>query len=151
MPYKRERLPSAAKEFRWFCETYGQDACETAKAWVAALFEAATRNKQLVSLRFDGLLDELLSADVATEEDSWKLSIARFQEAPAREKLKALIYAIRKRAPPWQSHVDVLEITCLGHVPVELYAYYDVDHVKKKVVFTMFDSCGPGSDGHKDA
>ncbi|HZZ28080.1 MAG TPA: hypothetical protein VFE46_08765 [Pirellulales bacterium] len=140
MPYRKQVLPDAAKEFNWFCSTYGREACDTAKQWTDALVAAASRGRQLASIKFDALLDEISSSE-PTEDADWRYVIQQFRNASAKEKLLAMIHFAKLQAP-WKQHAATREILCLGHVQVELYAYYQVNRVKQTVVFTKFDYCG---------
>lgn len=137
----KKRLPSAAAEFKWFCETYGVDAAEIANKWVNALVASASAGKQLASIKLEGLAEELLS-DAPESSGGWMYSMNRFRESTAREKLLALYSLVKDRAPPWESFTAMREIICLGKVPVELYAFYEVDRASGVVVFTKFECRG---------
>lgn len=150
MRYHKKVLPSARAEFTRISQTYGTDFATAVRAWrdgiVAAVSSGAEEN--LMDASVEELLERALEqADdededdlVAIPGDAWEHARQRFREASWRERARAALAFFRSLAPPWELRVSRCTFSALG-IPdmLELFAYYEVNHADRCIVFTKFE------------
>jgi hypothetical protein len=121
--------------------TYGGEFREETNGWLSALAaEAETRDSSL-SIDFA----EAIEAALSTEPRSWGHSLRNWFKAPIADKVRAILAAIRKRCPPWEMRAAVRWFTVISAFDSEIVAYYEVDHVKKRMIFRRFEGL-PGQE-----
>jgi mRNA-degrading endonuclease RelE of RelBE toxin-antitoxin system len=63
----------------------------------------------------------------------------RWEDASLLDKLRAFWVFLKKRRAPWEFRYGSKPIRFLGACECEIDVYYEVDHVKRQVVFVKFD------------
>jgi hypothetical protein len=147
MTYQRKVLPSARVEFTESCRTYGEEFTAAASKWRDDIVMAAsTHGKEpLMEVSVEDLLDRLLDDDsqdpfALLNQPFWRYSRQRFVDASWRERARAALAFFRSLSPPWEQRVSQRNFSALG-IPdmVAMFAYYEVNHASKCVVFTKFE------------
>jgi hypothetical protein len=149
MRYHKKILPSARAEFTRISQTYGTEFAGAVRVWrdgiVAAVSSGA--EERLMDASVQKLLERVLQEEddeddelVAMPEDAWEHARQRFREASWRERARAALAFFRSLAPPWELRVSRCTFSALG-IPdmLELFAYYEVNHADRCIVFTKFE------------
>lgn len=149
MPYQRKVLPSAREEFARISQTYGSAFATTLRRWRDGIVVAvsAGAEQSLMDASVEELLERVLEeeddqdADLAEPvDDAWEHARRRFREASWRERARAALAFFRSLSPPWEQRVSRCTFSALG-IPdmLEMFAYYEVNHADRCIVFTRFE------------
>lgn len=134
MAYKVEFRRRAKKEFQDAAH-YTSEFREGLSRWLTEIAVREELNSPSGSIGMDEVIERLQSDVLA---DS-RYALEKWKEASLVEKLAAIYYMIVRREFPWELRFTVRWFYgILGAFDCEVHAYYEVDHVKKRVVFTMF-------------
>lgn len=147
MRYRKKVLPSARDEFTRFSLTYGAAFSTAARRWRDGIVSAVSTGAEegLMDASVEELLERLLE-DVSESElapaspDPWEHARQRFREASWRERARAALAFFRSLSPPWEQRVSRCTFSALGIADMlEMFAYYEVNHAARSVVFTKFE------------
>jgi hypothetical protein len=137
MSYNRKFVDKTKEEMEECLNVYGHTFREEVYAWLDRIVGAAEqKDKGSVSTLDFG---ELLEAAANTKPKNWQLSWKRWLTSPLQEKAKAVWHVIRNRKPPWELRSAARWFVLLGSIPAEIVAFYEVDHLKKIVIFRYFE------------
>lgn len=127
----------ARDEFNVACD-YSQDFCEQMNAWLselAAACESKADNQSTANMA--DMLDEI--ADASESLSKWKYILRKTNEASFWSKVRAFAFLIRNRKPPFEIRTSIRWFhRVLGVFNVEAHVYYEVDHVRKRIVIAAF-------------
>lgn len=147
MRYQKKVLPSAREEFTRFAHTYGAAFASAARQWRDGIVTAvsAGADESLMDASVEELLERVLDEDVEGDPDemsgdAWEHARQRFRDASWRERARAALAFFRSLSPPWELRVSRCTFSALG-IPdmLEMFAYYEVNHADRCVVFTKFE------------
>jgi hypothetical protein len=147
MRYRKKVLPSARDEFATFAQTYGTAFAAAARRWRDGIVSAVSvgDDESLIDASVENLLERVLADDAAddplqADDDAWEHARQRFREASWRERARAALAFFRSLSPPWEQRVSRCTFSALG-IPdmLELFAYYEVNHADRCIVFTRFE------------
>jgi hypothetical protein len=69
----------------------------------------------------------------------WLKAVEKLKKASPLIALKALLAAVRNRAPPWEFRFSSATFELVAGVWADIHAWFEVDHVEKRVVFTLIE------------
>ena len=147
MAYQTKVLPSARVEFARFSQTYGTSFAAAARQWRNEIVGAisAGDDESLIDASVEELLERALYEDAEDElvevcADAWEHARQRFREASWRERARAALAFFRSLSPPWEQRMSRCTFSALGIADMlEMFAYYEVNHADRCVVFTRFE------------
>lgn len=147
MAYHRKVLPSARAEFASITRTYGSAFAAAVRTWRDGIIVAvsAGAEENVLDASVEELLERVLYANdeddvLSGPGDAWEHARQRFREASWRERTRAALAFFRSQSPPWELRVARCTFSALGIADmVELFAYYEVGHAERCVVFTKFE------------
>ncbi len=147
MRYQRKVLPSARAEFARFSQTYGTAFAASARRWRDGIVGAVSAgdDETLIDASVVELLERVLQEGpdddlVDGAADAWNHARQRFREASWRGRARAALAFLRSLSPPWEQRMSRCTFSALGIADMlELFAFYEVNHADRCVVFTRFE------------
>jgi hypothetical protein len=122
-------------------ETYGGTFREEVDRWQTDLVRDAENRVYSVSIDAAAMME----AAVQSRPSSWRLSWKRWLSAPLIKKIQAILLVVGKRCPPWEFRASAMRFTVVNAFDCEVVAFYEVDHVARRVIFRLFDGL-PGQE-----
>lgn len=141
MAYRMGFAKRARRELDECCCTYGESLRSDLWSWLQDVAANSETGNTLDSVDVIEMMDEALNPN----EGQWRYALRRWRHAPLLEKFRAAVATLKKRCPPWQLRFTARWFTVLGQFDCEVRLHYVVDHVHKRVIFTLFDGL-PGQD-----
>jgi hypothetical protein len=122
------------------CQIYGPSLAEPLHRWLAHLAAEAQGRKYSISLDGKTFFETIANNP---DPEKWIGTGRRWLDASAVAKIKAIGVLLTKRCPPWEFRAALKTFRFLGQCTYEVMAFYEVDHVEKRIVITTFDVPGP--------
>ena len=123
------------------CATYGSSLAGPLHKWLSRLSEEAEGRNHKISLDAMALLETMITDH--SDLKKWTRAGRLWLSAPMIAKVKAIGVVLTKRCPPWEFRAAVKTFQFLGQCTYEVTAFYEIDHVGKRIIFTMLDVPGP--------
>jgi hypothetical protein len=136
MTYAIRYRSHARRELDFYNAPYDDEYRQTVYAWFSHLALEAESRAYHFSIDAKDLLDQLeQGANPGNWPGVWKI----WQQASWLTKLRALLFVVKQRCPPWEFRSALMTFSVLSGVfPCEVHAWYEVDHLERRIVFTKF-------------
>ena len=128
MTFKRRILPSARREARWLCDTYGRDFSRAFDRWCSKIVSRAPSNPEsLFLVRLEEVLDEVKSP--------WAHVWSELQDRTALDRLRSLMIFIQERKPPFELLAAKHRFLSLGSAWINVIAVVNVNRLDEALEF----------------
>jgi hypothetical protein len=144
MPYDIRYQRDAKADLDSALGTYGADFQADMMGWLAQLAKEAEAKEHTLSLDFEqvlGTLEQVASSTTGSWQHSWR----RFKGATWATRARAILALVRLRKPPWELRASRHWFHVLGSFNAEVFVYFEVDHVNKRIIVRLFDGL-PGQE-----
>ena len=137
MAYDIKYRTGAKKDANYLRSTYGQNFSDELDRRLQLLAEAAEKKDDSQSI--DGL--EALSQldEIPTDSSQWRYSLRKLRESDYPTRLRAIVVLLRKKCPPWEFRFSSHMMKLLDRISHEVQFYYEIDHVDRRVIFTVIE------------
>lgn len=137
MTFKRRILPSASREARWLCDTYGRDFSRAFDRWCRKIVSDAPSNPQsLMLVPLEEVLDEV--------KPPWAHIWSELQDRTTLDRLRSLKIFIQTRKPPFELLAAHRRFLSLGSAWINVIAVVNVNRLDEAVEFDQFHWFGDG-------
>ena len=137
MDFSKKLLPSAKREKKWRCETYGTDFRKAFEKWCDEIAKHAPFNKgALLLVPLQDVLDNA--------EKPWSYVWQQLKDRTAIDRLRSLAATIRDHRPPFELLATETRFLTQEAFWINIIAVVRVDRVSKQVHFTYFHWYGDG-------
>lgn len=121
-------------------DIYGQTFREDTNRWLDELSSRVGEETDHSSVDLLELLEEARRVNT----NSWRHTWRRFMKSTLLEKVTAILLVMKGRIP-WKLRAAARRFTVINCFDCEIIAFFEVDHVGKKIVFRLFDGL-PGQE-----
>jgi hypothetical protein len=143
MQYKRKAFPSARREAKWLCDTYGADFKAAFDKWCDEIVQVIPNNPTSLPLvPLEEVLDHKHSV--------WGYVWEKCRDRTVIYRLQALMKVIHSRKPPFELYATEATLPALGMIRITVIAVVHIDRVEKSVGFVQFNYSGEDAPQHVD-
>lgn len=144
MSIYRIRFRKRAKEELKRGKSYSTQFSDELDAWLEDIARSASEKRTSDSIDLEQLLEE--GINLADNPSTWNHLWKRWWGSTLIDKAKALLVVLGKRSAPWQIRATSRWFHgILGAFDCEVQVCFEIDHVKRQVIFTKFIGL-PGED-----